>query len=451
MAEGLAAWAQRAATGHLAVGRLVREAMRAMEAQGLEDVDPDEAAEVVERDPALTLHVVGAANAVEHRHLDSEVGTVRHAALMLGTARLFPLARTLPVDDEVLRGDALEGYRHAVARARRAAVLARDWARQRGDQLPEEVYVAALVPFAGELAAWTWEPQAMVAVEEAVSDGIAREDAEYIVLGCALARVSAAVARVWGLPPLGVQALDPANALQPRTYGVMLAAELGAALDRGWADPVARATLAQAAAWLETGVTALEGRARELLAEAGLAVPESVPPPPRAHYALAPRPDRYAAALAALAEAPPTPVDRAVELALDALHEGLGLNRVVYARLVRHGEALRAHRIRGTEHSPAFNRFELALLGGHLFAELVERGGCLRVSAADEGTWRRVPEAVRELVGVPVFLTAAVRRRGEAVGLLYADRRHPDLPISGDEHARFAAVVERLEQTLSAG
>ncbi len=451
MTEGLAAWAQRAATGHLAVGRIVREAMRAMEGQGVEDVDPDEAAEVVERDPALTLHVVGAANAVEHLHLDSEVGTVRHAALMLGTARLFPLARALPVDDEVLRGEALAGYRRAVARARRAAVLARDWARQRGDQLPEEVYVAALVPFAGELAAWTWEPQAMVAVEEAVSDGIAREDAEYIVLGCALARVSAAVAQVWGLPPLGVQALEPANALQPRTYGVMLAAELGAGLERGWETPAVRATLAQAAAWLETGAAELEARARELLAEAGLTVPESVPPPPRAHYALAPRPDRYEAALAALAEAPATPIDHAVELALDALHEGLGLNRVVFARLVRHGEALRAHRIRGTEHSPAFNRFELPMLGRHLFAELVEKGGCLRVSAADEGTWRHVPEAVRELVGVPVFLAGAVRRGGETVGLVYADRRDPELPLTEGDRERFAAVIRRLEETLGAG
>ena len=450
MHRGMERWAQRADAARLPVGRVVREALRAMEAGGLADADPDEIAEVVGRDPALTLHLLSSANSVEHLHLDNEVGTIRHAALMLGTARIFPMAQALPVDEEALTGEALAGYRRAAARARRAGVLARDWAGWRGDQLPDEVYAAALAAFAGELAAWAWEPEGMVQVEAMMADGIASEDAEYLALGCALVRLSSLLAYLWSLPPLALQALEPANALQPRPYGVMLAVELARALERGWGSRAARQALAEAAAWIELPVAELEARAQETLAEAGLAVPEAAEPRgPAVPYLLAPRPDLFRQALAALGEAGATPLDAAVELALDALHDGLGLNRVVFARLVRHGEALRAHRFRGTEHSPAFNRFELPLWGGHLFSRLVEEGGCLRVCKEDAERWSEVPEAVRELVQVPVFLAAAVRGRGGTVGLLYADRRFPEAPIRDVDLERFAEVVTALEAALA--
>ena len=453
--QALERWRVRAASARLPVDRLVREALAAMGEQGLAEIEPEDVAEVAARDPALVLQVIRSANAVEHLHLDADVGTIRHATLMLGTARLFQLIREMPALEATLEGPALAGYRAAELRARRAGTLAEDWAGMRADQLPEEVHVAALTCLLGELVAWAWEPAAMTRVEEAVAEGIAPEDAEYIVLGCTLVRIGATIARFWNMPPLGVQALDPASALQPRAYGVMLAVELARALDRGWAAPGTREALAQASAWLELPQAELEERCRAVLDEAGIGVSGDEAPAATAAtaYLLAPRPDLYDAALARLdaAAVSGAGLDEKVEAALDAVHEGLGMNRVVYARLVRHGEALRAHRSRGTEHSPAFNRFELPLWGEHLFGRLVEDGGCLRVAEADTSSWASVPAAVKELVGVPVFLAAAVRPGGRTVGLLYADRRHPEAPIREVDLEGFRRVVERLEAALGGG
>ena len=125
-----------------------------------------------------------------------------------------------------------------IARARRAADLAREFAIARHDLDVQEITVAATLHEATEIVCWVFAPaltERVYALQ--LADRTLRSaDAQRRVFGVTAAEIQLELIRAWRLPALLVQLLDPSLKDDPRVRTVMLATRTARHLARGWDD-----------------------------------------------------------------------------------------------------------------------------------------------------------------------------------------------------------------------
>lgn len=406
-------------------------------------------------DPALALQLLHRANAVPHRHFRQEVSTLEDAIRMLGTEALVRRARQARVADDVMEPAVLACYRRAAAQGMLAALLAAELAETRHDLAPPEVTLAALLHNLGELCLLAGGDRRirryLALVDE---DHVLPHEAEYVTLGESLEDVGHAMAEAWGLPEMVREAMRARNALHMRTLGVMLAAQLARHALSGWARPTVGSDLDLTADYLDTDLSGVAERVDRVLESFngevhryGLAPLSRLPahlqsPAYRAHFCLAPRSDLFAVTLGLLRGG--SIDDRAEVMAIlcRGLHQGLGLNRVVFAGLDPRSRVLAAEVLQGTDFEPAFNRFRLPLREGGIVAKLLEGPAALWLNEANRArVWPLVPEGMRRLIGVEEFFIMSVFAGDRAAGLVYADRRCGRCRLDARAYGAFRLLV----------
>lgn len=142
-----------------------------------------------------------------------------------------------------------------------------------------------------------------------------------------------------------------------------------------------------------------------------------------------------------------------IVLLLQGLHHGLGLNRVVFARL--EGDAqqpvLAAEAMMGTDYEPHFNRFRLSLRGGGLFEALMKKPAAVWLNSANEARlWPWVPENVKALIRVRSFFAMSLFVEGRPLGLVYADRRGEACSLDARAFEGFKRLVGGACKALGA-
>ncbi|MCG5498163.1 HDOD domain-containing protein [Ectothiorhodospira variabilis] len=431
---------------------------------------------LVQRDPGLALKLIRVANGVPHRHFRTEVVALDEAVMMIGTDGLKRAIQELEKLPDVLSTNAQSYYRYLAGRVAYAATLAEAWAENRHDMIPSEVGLAALLYDLGELVWTIHDERRMARYMELVRDGqVLPHEAEYVALDVSLETVGHALAERWQLPAMVRECMCPANARHARAMGVMLASNLARDAMAAWDHPGVGGNLDQAARYLDCSSEELadyiNGATEHFNAHVDLYGLDPVPlldeervkayrekgaRPPEPVFCLMPRSDRYEQARSQLASHSLENRDQVLDVLLEGLHEGLGLNRVVFARLSDIGDTLSAERMEGTDHEPAFNRFELNLAGGHLIAVMMKRPSAfwLNPSNCDE-VWPRVPHSMRTLIGVREFFAHSVFVGDQPYGLVYADRRSEVCALDRRALKGFKTLVElataHLESLRQAG
>lgn len=434
--------------------------------------------EVVQRDPGLTLHLLRTINSLRQKHLHTEVTTVTHALMMMGLSQLKAqtprLARVEDIESESTRTSLLRTF----CRAYHAGYQVWDWARLRHDSEPDELFAAALLHPLAEMLLWLHAPKEMHAIEElAAQRGMDPEEAEYVVLGFGLDQLTLGLAERWGLPMLFEQSLRPENAKSPRILSILLAGRLAREAQFGWNREPTRETVEAVAALLGESLEFTAARvhanaaraARDtvfyhVLPAAALLLTPSVdgndhcPNRPvradAAEFCLTPRPDVAGEALRALDAADKTKLGarEIIEHAVGGMHEGAGLNRVVFASLSRDRQKLQASAVTGSENDPLFNRFTVELDEDPLFALLMKRPQSLWLGDDNRHRfWPLVPERFRHTVRTYSFFVISVFVRGKPIGIFYADRHTDACKLDEAAYTRFkqlaAAAGRALERT----
>ena len=191
--------------------------------------------DIILRDPGLALHTLQQLQGSSSKSLRAEISSMAQAAMLLGIDRAKRLPLGHPQLESTLSGYAQQGYIRAVCRAFHAAFQAWDWAHIKNDHAPEEILLAALLHDVAELALWVNAPEKMHQFRKLMlKDGLATDEAQYIVFGESLEHFSREIAAHWQLPGLVNDALRPENANNPRVRGVMLAVQLARSAERGW-------------------------------------------------------------------------------------------------------------------------------------------------------------------------------------------------------------------------
>ncbi|MFP4161118.1 MAG: HDOD domain-containing protein [Ectothiorhodospira sp.] len=422
---------------------------------------------LIQRDPGLALKLIRIANEVPHRHFRTQVVSLDEAAMMVGLRRVMALVNELPRADQVLPPVAEGRYRFLAARCAFAGLLAEHWGELRHDMIPSEVGLAGLLYGLGELLFAVHDERRIGRYLDLVRRGdVLPNEAEYVALDVSLEKVGHRLAMLWDLPAMVRDCTCPANARHPRALGVMLAAELARDALEGWTRPEAGTRLRQAEAYLgcdrESLIDSIHAATEDFNRYAELygmdpleGLDPAAPPVPvrGAHspgFCLAPRRDWLDWARERLASGGLEDRGAVLDVLMAGLHRGLGLNRVVYARLDGAGERLEAERVEGADHEPEFDCFQVDLTGGHLVTLVMQRPSVFWLHAGNrEDIWPRVPETLRRLVGVKAFLMHSVFPGDRPVGLVYADRRSEACALDAATAEGFKALVNLAEENLA--
>ena len=177
---------------------------------------------ILRQDPGLTANVLRLANSA-YFGIPSKVGSIRQAVILLGLKRLIQMviaACVSAIMDKPVPGYNLppgELWRHSIA----VSVAAEGLVKELKVDAGEEIFTAALLHDVGKLVLGEFVKEDFKQIETAVSEGIAFETAETIVLGTNHADTGARILTNWSLPTEIVNAVRwhhaPENADQTST------------------------------------------------------------------------------------------------------------------------------------------------------------------------------------------------------------------------------------------
>lgn len=467
------------------LGETIRELKRLC---SQENVSIPALTDVVECDPGLTVQILRKFNQRKRSSMSSEVTSVKQALMMMGTEQLSNFPETLPNLDEALDEHSRQLLLSVFARAYHAGQQATDWAIQRRDMTPDEVFAAAELHFLGEMLFAIVAPEKLQEIHALRQEKhIASHEAQYLVLGFTFNQFTRALARQWQLPALVLEALHDSNAQHPRAYGVMLAVQIARSAFIDWYSKKTFEIYEQVAEWLgleQAHVTSKSHRLAVKIADksviyrvrpaaallpllpkvhlsdvpaaqsntAAVSAEQSLPSSDEsADICLSPQQDLLKSVLAELTKMGPG--NKALDIiskTVRGMHDGIGMNRVVFAKHDKNTRTLKGIVIAGSSNDSLFNRFEIKQDIPHLFTRLMEKPQAILINDSSRNKfWSLVPKEFAKFIGTNSFTAMSVYYKDEPLGLFYADRHTSSCQVDETSYKYFKTLCTQCTKILN--
>jgi HD-like signal output (HDOD) protein len=475
--ERIAVWVARINRSELAtLGATVQEVQRVI---GDHRSSVAQLSEVVLRDAALSARLLKIANSPAYAVSAEPVTTVSRAATLLGFDAVRSICITSRLLDALLGAGGLapgvaDRMLDRIATALHAATQARMMMGGAAERTREEVFLSAVLGGIGESAFWSLPDPEVAELHATLSaPGCTHVAAIHDVVGGSFAGLSDALLRSWGL----AEAVDLAgtNGDERAAHALRLAGDLArqVAAD-GWRPRNLEQLFQRIAILMNVTEEDAAHRARDCARQAqelaacfgaGVLAQRMIgsadnPPPAAGASASAPamalpgRPDaaRQAQALDDLAACAERGADinALLQVAMDGVHEGIGMDRTIAALLNPERGALQTRLWRGNggrEWSTAF-RFEVSP-GRNIFHECVTGLTHFRFDAAMPGAMHGlVPRELRRFAQGHDFMLAPIAVGSRAIGVLYADRGPSGRAIGEEDFAALRRLSQQLGLSL---
>ena len=192
-------------------------------------------AAIIMQDPNLTAKLLKIGNSSFYNPSRQKMSTVTRAIILLGAESIRELTIACSFIESLLNSNNKLRANQEIAQAIHAAVQARELAIAVKDELPEEVFVAALLHNIAHIAFWcSNHPQTEQINYLIETRKIPIQDAEKQVLGFTLRDLSKKFCKKWHLGGLIEESICNPDSTHPRTNLVLLGSEISAALKLGW-------------------------------------------------------------------------------------------------------------------------------------------------------------------------------------------------------------------------
>jgi HD-like signal output (HDOD) protein len=438
-----------------------------------------ELVKVVLQDASMTARVLKLVNTIYYNPREQSISTISRAVVVLGFNTVLNLCLSISLVDSFVHGKARDRLTSELARSIHASVQARTIAMERGDASPEEVFIATLLFHLGELGFWCFAGEAGEQLDSVMDQpGYTPEQAQDEVLGFRLRQLTMSLAEEWRLNPLLSSTLaDPAGS-DVREKNVLLAHRLAAsAEEHGWNAPETKAAVQKVAKLTgrsEKEVTLLvHQNAREaariaILFGAGSAA-KAIPIP--AQYAQEAAQVEAEAAQAVVPAYPEpdgllqlkilrelsmlldkvTDFNLIMELVLEGMYRGVGMDRTLFALLTPDRRGVRAKYALGDRGKDFVARFQFAKTqAGNILFEALETQKCYWVDVKGRPEYAPlVPPNLTGVVGKVPFYVCPIVVNGRAIGVFYADRALSGRPLDEDSYESFKHFAKQANLGLS--
>lgn len=428
--------------------------------QAKHDVSAAKIAAAILPDPALLLKLLRLVNAGKHGEFAQRIATAEHAIMMLGLNATFSRLLETPALETALPEEVQSGLLRCIARSCHAATHAREWAVQRLDSNVEEVYVAALLQQAGEMALWLVNPDQMLLLDKARRK-LSVEEAEIQVYGFTLKNLSLALAERWNMPPLVIAAMQSGVDEMPvRPRCIALASRLSLDAEWGWYGETVANDIQDIADARRLPLDDVSAQIHGTAAEAARKLtfqgvqsaacwlpmlpgewPEEEPP---AEPVTAPVTDPFQFAMDEIARH----LDETLSLTdllvlvVRGLREGVGFSRVVFALLTSDRGTLAAKYVIGAETGSPLKSFRFDMKSRHLMSVLMAKPQAIWMTEANRVKYAEFlnQDIVNTTTGYE-FQAMSLSVHGKVIGLFYADRE--GRPLDVESYDKFKQLCSR--------
>ncbi|MEW6646672.1 MAG: HDOD domain-containing protein [Pseudomonadota bacterium] len=425
-------------------------------------------ARVILQDASMTARVLKLANSVYYNPREQQISTISRAVVVLGFTTVRSMCLSIALVDSFVQGAPRDRLTRELARAIHAAVQARTVALERGDASPEEVFIAALLYHLGDLAFWCFSGEAGDRLDTLLRQpGITPEQAEMEVLGFPLRQLSASLVKEWRINDLLSTTLRHPDSPDVRSRNITLCHQLARAAEKGWESPrVQQLTqeLARMTGQSDKAVSSsLHQNARDAARIAGYygaAAAAAVIPLPRGETVVGedelkvqeyPEPDgmlqlRILRELALLLDDPKSDFNLVLELVLEGIYRGAGMDRTLFALLTPDRRGLRAKFALGGERDALIGAFHFTRhpQEENAFFHLLDDPAPLWFEPAKRPEQRRWQTAqLAEAVGRAPFFAAPILVNGKAIGLFFCDRALSERPLDEESFESFKHFVQQ--------
>ena len=237
-----------------------------------DDVDARTLSSVIERDPLMTLKVLGHVAALRRGRGGSDTETATETAtealVMLGITPFFTAFGPQPTVEEVLADEpeAFEGFMRVLTRAHRAANFAVAFAVHRMDHDAAVIHEAALLHDFAEMLLWVRAPSLALQIQQrqTLDSSLRSADVQRQLLNTGLSDLQQALMRSWRLPELLVRITDDQHAETVQVRNVLLAIRVARHSASGWDNAALPDDMVDIANLLNMGVLPTQRLLREV-------------------------------------------------------------------------------------------------------------------------------------------------------------------------------------------
>ena len=215
MSENLDNWIERISENELPIFKYTVNAINDVVSK--DATSTSDLSRIILRDANLTARVLRLANSATYNITGSTISTVSRAIVYLGFNLVRDVSMSLAIIDALLSGKAKEHALKLMAQSFHAAVQARDFAEQRGDTASEEIFIAALLRYVGEITFWCVAGEEGEQIIELMEQrGFSEEMAQQEVRGFTLDQITVGITTDWHLSDLLHRAIKQPKMKNPR-------------------------------------------------------------------------------------------------------------------------------------------------------------------------------------------------------------------------------------------
>ena len=430
---------------------------------------------VVLQDASMTTRVLKLANSTYYNPREQGISTISRAVIVLGFNTVRNMCLSISLVDSFVRGSNRDRLTSELARAIHAAVQARSIAVVRGDKSPEEVFIATLLYHIGDMAFWCFSGEEGEELDKVMQQpGYTPEQAQEEVLGFRLKELSQNLAQEWRLNPLLRETLKGTKS--DRTSNITLAHSLAhMAEEKGWkseeAEEIVKKIAKMSGKSNKQITEELHHNAREAAHIAGYygaaSAAKAIPLPgngkesaleDEAEEAPAqfPEPDSMLQLkiLRELALTLETSSDfnMIMELVLEGIYRGIGMDRVLFALITPDRKGLRAKFGLGHKQDELTTNFHFTKRPDtpNIFFEVLEKGRCMWFDEKTHPELRRlVGSSITGAIGRIPFFISPLEVNGNRIGLIYADRGPSRRPLDAEAFDSFQHFAKQANMGLT--
>ena len=471
---GLQAWVERLGEAEFpALAAVVSDLQNLADAA---DASVQELADVLLRDASLTAKVLRVAGSAYYNPAQEVIRTISRAIVLIGFDNVRLISLSVTLIDSLLENAPREQLRELLARSFHAAVQARNLAGYVLSGRKEEVFIAALLHHLGDLAFWSCAAeQADELAVQLSHPGCKPEEAAQQVLGTSFRQLTLGLVKAWNLGETIALAHSATSQMEPAVKAVHLGVAISEAALHGWDSSQMGELLSQVSVFtglelpdalaqvlssadeaVKVAVTFGAGNLAELIPNTDPDVIRLQQEQRKARL-LQPNLQILQQCLQDLGHMVSARADVGMILdsALNGLHRGAGLERVMLAVLTDGQSRFRAKRVMGEGAEAWVDCFDLEVAKGregHIFSyalrhrEPIWMGVPATYGLADLGT-----SEVRRWIGKGMFFIAPVYSGQREIGVLYADCRDSGRALKHEQFVafqRFSTLISRCFEAL---